>query len=226
MSVLPTVFTNIDGSKTLFRADIDETYHSRHGAIAESLHVFIKEGLHYYLENNNNKNISIIEVGFGTGLNAMLSYLETINNNLNLSYQSIETIPLPYSLVQDLQYNNYWSEVDENRFALMHQGNWDEFIEISNGFKLKKINESLLDFKTSDLFDLVYFDAFGPDKQTELWQLEVFEKLFSMMNKGAIFVTYASKGDVRRALLAAGFKVEKIAGPPRKRHMLRAIKPS
>ncbi len=226
MSVLPTVFTNIDGSKTLFRADIDETYHSRHGAIAESLHVFIKEGLHYYLENNNNKNISIIEVGFGTGLNAMLSYLETINNNLNLRYQSLETIPLPYSLVQDLQYNNYWSELDENRFALMHQGNWDEFIEISNGFKLKKINESLLDFKTSDLFDLVYFDAFGPDKQTELWQLEIFEKLFSMMNKGAIFVTYASKGDVRRALLAAGFKVEKIAGPPRKRHMLRAIKPS
>jgi len=225
MSVLPTVLTNTDGSKTLFRADLDETYHSRHGAIAESLHVFIKEGLHYYLENNKSRNISILEVGFGTGLNCMLSFLEAKDKNLSISYYSLETIPLPYSLVQDLNYNLFWGSEKEHWYKQMHDCNWNEGLALSKEFTITKIEQGLIEYAPSEKFDILFFDAFGPDKQPELWQLGIFEKLFTLMNAGGVFVTYASKGDVRRALLAAGFQVEKIAGPPRKRHMLRAIKP-
>ncbi len=224
MFALPTVFTNTDGSKTLFREDIDETYHSRHGAIAESLHVFIKEGLHYFLANQEGKNIRILEIGFGTGLNAMLSYLEAVSTTIKIEYHSLETIPLPYSLVQDLQYATHWGNNEEQQFATMHQCNWNENIQVSEQFSLKKIKQSMLNFESNELYNLIYFDAFGPDKQAELWQLEIFVKLYYMMPIGGVFVTYSSKGDVRRALQTAGFKVEKIAGPPRKRHMLRAIK--
>ncbi|OYU95140.1 MAG: SAM-dependent methyltransferase [Bacteroidetes bacterium B1(2017)] len=224
MKILPSIYHSTDGGKTLFREDLDETYHSRHGAIAESLHVFIKEGLNFYLDQNPKKELFILEIGFGTGLNAMLSLLEANAKNIGINYSSLETIPLPYSLVKQLDYQAHWGIEREINFEHIHACDWNVEQAINSNFVLTKIEQGLEDYKPNEQFDLLFFDAFAPDKQPELWELSVFEKLFNATKKGGVLVTYSSKGDVRRSLQKAGFEVEKIAGPPRKRHMLRAIK--
>lgn len=222
--MLPTIIENETGLKTLYRADLEETYHSIHGAIAESKHVFIESGLNTFIRENSKQQISILEIGFGSGLNAILSYQEILGTDKQILYSSLETVPLPYSLVEQLGYQNHWSEKLVGIYQKMHEANWNIMVEIDAQFKLNKIEEQCEDFVPKTCFDVVYFDAFAPDKQASLWTLSVFEKIYNAMNVGGILVTYSAKGDVRRAMMEAGFEVNKIAGLPPKRHMLRARK--
>ncbi|MDZ4669119.1 MAG: tRNA (5-methylaminomethyl-2-thiouridine)(34)-methyltransferase MnmD [bacterium] len=219
-----TVVENELGQKTLYRADIQETYHSIHGAIAESKHVFIEAGLKYWLNRSVKQQLSILEVGFGTGLNAMLTLLESNVQDNEVWYTALETLALPYSLIAKLEYQKELSLENEKLFSDMHLGDWEVDLPLTANFVLYKTLNPIETFLSNKTYDLIYFDAFGPDKQSELWQPEIFKKIFGLMNSGGVFVTYSAKGDVRRSLLAAGFEVTKLEGPPHKRHMLRAIK--
>ncbi|MBI9035270.1 MAG: tRNA (5-methylaminomethyl-2-thiouridine)(34)-methyltransferase MnmD [Bacteroidales bacterium] len=211
-----------DGSHSLFVPELDEHYHSTNGAIQESMHVFINAGLQCVLKHKS--VVRIFEVGFGTGLNAILSLQHSQQQMLPMNYTSIEAFPLPDTIYNEL---NYCEQIDgklQTQFLSMHQIAWGKDTTINELFHLKKINGSFLDYQLSDEFDLIYFDAFGPDKQAELWTQEVFDKCFAMLSANGVLVTYSAKGAVRRSLKAAGFEVERIPGPPGKREMLRAIK--
>jgi tRNA U34 5-methylaminomethyl-2-thiouridine-forming methyltransferase MnmC len=217
------LLTTSDGSQTILNEALGSTYHSRHGALTESEHVFIHAGLRRKLTAEPN-SISILEMGFGTGLNALLTYRAGTKANIPIHYEALELFPVPkevwqhYMLPSEL---NALREVFEN----MHHAVWNDSVMLTNAFALTKHHVSLLNFHPNIRFDLVYYDAFEPETQPELWTKEVFERLFSWLNPGGILTTYCCKGDVRRAMLAAGFLVEKLPGPPRKREMIRATRP-
>ncbi len=219
------ILTN-DGSHSISIPEMNVTYHSVHGAIQESMHVFIEAGL----KNSGLLDLigvhTILEVGFGTGLNALLSLLEADKYKNRLYYTAIELFPLDEKAIHQL---NYCSQLDQpqyqQRFEKMHQCGWEEMYEITEFFRLTKLKTNLVDFNwKEEQFNIVYFDSFAPASQPELWTKEIFEKLYHAMTPGGILVTYCSKGDVRRAMQSAGFTVEKIPGPPGKREMLRAGK--
>ena len=213
------VIKTSDGSQTLYLKDKDETYHSRHGAIQESRHVFIEAGLKPLIESGK-KEIRILEVGFGTGLNALLTFLEAEKYRIPLRYTSLEAFPVSDEIVSQLDYGSTLNSNDF--FQKMHALSWNEDHSLSEFFSLKKIQSKLEDFNTDEKFDLIYFDAFAPRVQPELWTEEIFRKMYELTGSGGVLVTYCSKGDVRRAMIAAGFQVEKLPGPPGKREMLRA----
>jgi tRNA U34 5-methylaminomethyl-2-thiouridine-forming methyltransferase MnmC len=217
------LYTTNDQSHTLYNSELDETYHSRNGALEESLYVFLKQGFEQAALSK--KTIRVLEVGFGTGLNAILTLQAAEASRVNCAYYSLETFPLPTELVQQLNYNQFISEQHLPHFQTMHTCAWNEWQNITPNFALCKAQQSIHTFKTDLRFDVVYFDAFGPDKQPDMWTKTVFENLFEHLNHQGIFVTYSAKGEVRRTLKAIGFDVELLPGPPRKRHMLRAIKP-
>lgn len=209
-----------DGSTTLYRVDLDEHYHSIHGAIQESEHVYIDAGLRAV----HNSSIHVLEVGFGTGLNALLTLLR--KGDSHICYHSIEKYPLPGHLIDTINYPSCFSSTDAlNFFQLMHLAPWNVETAIAKGFLLTKLHVDLLDFRAENCYDLVYFDAFAPEKQPELWSRSVFEMLYAAMRKGGVLTTYCAKGSVRRTMMAAGFLVERLPGPPRKIHILRAVKP-
>lgn len=220
----PNVISNPAGQKTLFLAELNETYHSIYGAYAESKHVFIAAGLHHFWDHYQPNNTAILEIGFGTGLNAMLSLLEAEERSLAITYHSFETLPLPYSLVQELDYHKHWDEQSENFFMKMHECDWDKPAQISNFYTLQKINKSILNTAVENQYHLIFFDAFAPNKQAEMWSEVIFKTMYQSLHPGGILVTYTAKGEVRRTLSAIGFEVERIEGPPGKRHMLRAYK--
>jgi|SRR5690606_17067928 len=219
-----------DGSATIYLSDWNESYHSRHGAIQEAYHVFIQNGLDSFKEP---AQLSILEIGFGTGLNAFITLLESTNRNLNINYTGIEKYPVSAEEAQKLNYPKILNErnpqfsVDELEkyyFDLMNSS-WGNEISMNSEFNLTKIQADFLDFNyPANQFDLIYFDAFGARVQPELWTEVLFEKLFSSLKNGGIFTTYSAKGSVRRALIEVGFKVEKRPGPPGKREMLVAKK--
>ena len=208
-----------DNSKTLYHSELKEHYHSTHGAYQESVHVYIKSGLDLFKDK---KQISVFEMGFGTGLNVLLAWKFAQENHIQIDLTSIELYPLPEEIWSGLDY--YQSEEEANVFNELHSSRWEEQKEITSNFCLTKVKTSLLGFETNRKFDVIFFDAFGPDKQPDLWVIPVFEKLFSMMNSNGILVTYSAKGQVRRNMQAAGFTVERIPGPPGKREMLRATR--
>lgn len=212
-----------DGSHSLYSKDKDETYHSKHGAIQESRHVFIDAGLNHVIESGLTE-IKILEVGFGTGLNALLTLLEAEKANLKIDYTTIEAFPLKTEITSQL---NYGAELKAAlQFEQIHASPWVEAVRISSNFTLTKVPGTLQKFRSGFKFDLIYFDAFAPGVQPELWTEDIFRKVYDAMAVGAVLVTYCSKGDVRRAMVAAGFAVEKLPGPPGKREMLRARKPA
>jgi len=210
-----------DGSHSIFVPELNEHYHSTFGAIRESDIVFIENGLKEILKSK--KNIRIFEMGFGTGLNAYLTLLHSLKLPVIIQYTALEAFPLDMETVQKL---NYAEELEnashENNFLNLHASSWEQPVSLSNSFQLLKQNVSLLDFYAENKFDLIYFDAFAPDVQPELWTEEIFDKLYKMMNPGGILVTYCCKGIVKRNMKAAGFDIEKLPGPPGKREVLRA----
>jgi tRNA U34 5-methylaminomethyl-2-thiouridine-forming methyltransferase MnmC len=202
-----------DGSTTLYLEELDETYHSRHGAIQEAMHVFIKNGL----EKSDKNPVRIFEMGFGTGLNAFLTYIK--EKHRSVYYTGIEKYPVPDSILEEVK---YWEEVDASKeeFLQLHESDWGEFKKISDSFHLRKLEDDLSTFSLKEEFDLIYYDAFGPRAQDEMWQKEVLEKVVNLMAPEAIFVTYCAKGQVRRDLQELGLDMERVPGPPGKREML------
>ena len=216
-----SIITTADGSQSIRIEEWDEQYHSKHGAISESYHVFIKNGL-YYLGQDR---ISILEMGFGTGLNAFISLLEGKKANLEIHYTAVEAFPLHSEEWKRLNYAEaLQADSFINDFQLMHSSTWEEPIRITENFHLTKLKTDMATFCANNAFDLIYFDAFGYRVQPELWTTTVFSNMFQSLKQGGILVTYAAKGSVRRAMQAVGFTVERLEGPPGKREMLRAKK--
>lgn len=212
-----------DGSHTIAIPEMKVTYHSHHGAIEESMHVYIKAGLHTLLPNPPTRNpLSILEIGFGTGLNALLSLREATTLQQHIQFTAIEPFPLSASEIAQINHGNLLS-LQEN-FLKIHQANWEQDIVINKYFSLKKINRSLSQPLNISPVNCIYFDAFSPAVQPELWTKAVFEEMYQLLVTGGILVTYCSKTVVRRAMEAAGFTVTKIPGPYGKRDIVRAGK--
>lgn len=217
------LITTSDGSHSLFNEELHETYHSVHGAIQESSHVFINQGLDYYLAKFKPESISILEVGFGTGLNTLLTIQHALTKGIRVRYTTLELFPLPEEVWSAL---NYTAIIGlQESFGIIHRSTWNVMEKILPGFELLKLHISLQDavFQPGS-YDLVYFDAFAPGKQPELWELPLLEKIEEAMNPNAVFVTYCAKGQLKRDLKTLEMSVETLAGPPGKKEMVRAHK--
>lgn len=209
-----------DGSHTLFVPSLNEHYHSVHGAIQESLHVFIEAGL----KECKKQNIAVFEVGFGTGLNALLTAKYAEEYNLSINYVSIEANPISMDLIKQL---NYAEESDKSLYHKIHEVEWETEQPMSKNFVMTKIEADFTTYdfrKWANTFDVIYFDAFAPDVQNEMWAQQLFDSMFCIASADAVLTTYCAKGEVRRRMQSAGFMVERIPGPPGKREMLRARK--
>lgn len=216
------IITTADGSKTIQIKEWDEQYHSKHGAIQEAYHVFIKHGLQLF----EHTKVNILEIGFGTGLNALITLKESTDKGLDIFYKGVEAYPISNEELQQLNYVSAL-EVDsfETHFLLMHDSEWGKKIEITPSFQLLKDKGDFKEIDEDNLFNLIYFDAFGARVQPELWMVPIFEKMFKALKSKGYLVTYSAKGSVRRAMQEIGFLVERLPGPPGKREMLRAQKP-
>lgn len=209
------IFLTGDGSSSIQIPSQNVTYHSRHGAITESMHVFIDAGLSYWHERwPKEETCHIFEMGFGTGLNALLTLQEAKKLQRKVIYTAIELYPLEKEIIDQLNYS----------YPALHACEWEKEIQLTPFFSIEKIKASLFDFSISRPFNLIYYDAFAPSAQPELWTKAIFEKIYKMLLPGGMLVTYCSKGDVQRAMKAAGLIVEKVPGPPGKREMIRAEK--
>lgn len=212
-----------DGSHTLFVPELDEHYHSTRGAIQESLHVYIEAGL----RRCDKQVVELLEIGFGTGLNAFLTLLETEKTGTKVNYTAVERYPIGVADIEKLNYAKLLAPSKKNLFMQLHGARWDEWMEITPNFRLKKLQkdvEKLDELQPEVPYDLVYYDAFAPEKQPGMWTPEIFNRLHAHCNDGAVLTTYCAKGAVRRMLQAAGYRVERLPGPPGKREMLRATK--
>jgi tRNA U34 5-methylaminomethyl-2-thiouridine-forming methyltransferase MnmC len=217
------IITTGDGSHSLLNSALNETYHSVHGAKRESIHVFIDHGLQFFLQNNDNPIIRIFEVGFGTGLNALLTASFARTHQKEIHYTSIESFPLPENIWSALNY----SETEEEKliFQQLHLASWDESITINEFFALNKLKSTLQEISLLDnTFDVIYFDAFAPSKQPELWEFYILEKVCKALKRGGVFVTYCAKGQLKRDLKTLGLDVQTLPGPPGKKEMVRALK--
>jgi tRNA U34 5-methylaminomethyl-2-thiouridine-forming methyltransferase MnmC len=191
-------FLTLDGSKTLKSNFVGECYHSTNGAITESEHIFINLGL----KSAKGENVNILEIGYGTGLNALLTYKQNLNLDFIIFYHGIDVYPINLEIAKELSYEQILNNVDE-KFVSFYE-NWNQIIEISRSFKILKEEVSIANFDSLNAYDLVYFDAFSPESQPQMWTVGVFEKLYKLMNKGGVLVTYSSKGIVKQNLRAAG----------------------
>ena len=209
-----------DGSHTIYRKDIDETYHSRHGAVQEALHVFISKGLKEI--EKSKRPINILEVGFGTGLNALLT---CVNSTSEVNYIGLEANPLSIKVLDSLNYDATVIEDNSQEvFKNIHNSPWETLCSITSLFSIKKVETTIQNFEITQPIDLVYYDAFGPNSQAEMWDISIFEKIYKAMRPQGVFVTYCAKGQVRRDLKSVGFVMERLEGPPGKREMLRGRK--
>lgn len=215
-----------DGSATIFIPEWNEHYHSKHGALQEAYHVFIRSGLDFYRSRFPAAGeISILEIGFGTGLNALITLLETHADKTKLCYTGIEAYPVSNEELKELDYAALFSQAEaQTFFERMHQAAWEKPVEIAPGFELLKQQLFFSEIADVASYDLIYFDAFGPRVQPELWTEEIFAGMYAALKKEGVLVTYSAKGSVRRAMEAVGFRVERLPGPPGKREMLRAVK--
>ena len=210
-----------DGSTSLYIPQLDETYHSVHGALQETQHVFIKNGLQQF----DHQSISILEIGFGTGLNALATYKEHESLQLNIRYETVEAYPLSWDEASQMNFPQMLNApAFVPVFEQMHRCEWNKLITLLPSFSFKKRLQRFETINDTDTFDLIYFDAFGAQVQPELWQEAIFQQMYTALKQGGYLVTYAAKGSVRRAMQACGFTVERLPGPPMKREMLRAHK--
>jgi len=218
------VIITADGSSTIYLPEWDEHYHSKHGAIQEAYHVFIKHGFDYLLEQGY-KQMSILEIGFGTGLNALITCMESEKLNISVDYYGVEAYPISPEEIVNMNYvTELKAESKTSLFENMHQVSWEETHKITPHFTLTKQKKFFSDINDQNTCNLIYFDAFGARVQPELWTETIFQKMYDAIKLNGILVTYSAKGSVRRAMQAVGFSVEKLPGPPGKREMLRACK--
>ncbi len=208
-----------DGSPTIYVKELDETYHSRYGSVQESLHVFIREGLEPFRAHSS---LNILEIGMGTGLNLLLTAL--LQKELRIHYDTLEPYPLQEPEWSALHYSVDGSKAERELYKMIHRAPWEAAFRLQKGLEVKKLKTSLQEFTPDKKYDLVYFDAFSPDKQPELWEERIFQKLFNCMNSGARLTTYSSKGQVRRNMQSAGFRVNRVRGPKGKLEMLVAVR--
>lgn len=210
-----------DGSTTIHIEEWDECYHSRFGAIQEAQHVFIKKGLSLF----ENKSVSILEIGFGTGLNAFITFLEYPKFNQKVNYVGVEAFPVS---IEEASSMNYVAELNAEKdrfiFEKLHQCNWEEPNDLNEDFVFTKRKQFFADIDDIQKFDLIYFDAFGYDVQPELWSVVIFKKMYEALKVNSVLVTYAARGIIKRNMIEAGFTVEKHEGAPGKREMFRARK--
>ena len=212
-----------DGSHSIFVPELNEHYHSTHGAINEAVHVFIQNGL---LFKSDLPEINILEIGFGTGLNALLTYLKAEELQQKVDYTTLENNPVSTSLIGQLNYTTQLqlNSLQKNIYAQMHDCVWEKSIDLSPFYSFKKLPISLVNSTFNNYFDVIYFDAFAPEKQPEMWTDSVFQKMYNALLPQGTLVTYCAKGVVKRTLKSIGFHVESLPGPPGKREMIRAIK--
>lgn len=215
------IIQTLDGSTTIHIKEWNESYHSKHGAIQEAQHVFIKNGLSLF----ENKNVSILEIGFGTGLNAFITYIESKKLSQKINYTGVEAYPISS---EELLSMNYIDELRANHysgvFEQMHESEWEIAKELDADYVLTKRKQFFQDIDDVEKYDLIYFDAFGYRVQPELWSTDIFRKMFSSLKENGVLVTYAARGVVKRSMIEVGFVVEKLTGPPGKREMFRATK--
>jgi tRNA U34 5-methylaminomethyl-2-thiouridine-forming methyltransferase MnmC len=209
-----------DGSHTIYVPELNEHYHSIHGAVQESAFIYINNGFDVCLSNP----LNVFEVGFGTGLNALLTAIRSLSGKREINYTSIEKYPVEQALLNSLNHYLFTGKEGKEIFESIHSSTWNKKVNICKNFNLKKINGDFTTENLSEKFDLIYFDAFGPDKQPEMWTKELFTAIASITNKEGIFVTYSAKGEVKRNLKACGFDVTLLPGPPGKRQIIRAVK--
>jgi len=215
------IIVTSDGSTSIHLPDWEESYHSKHGAIQEAKHVFIKNGLSLF----KGQSVSILEIGFGTGLNAFITFLESQLLNQKVDYVGVEGFPISSQEVLQMNYVNQLNATDFKAvFELFHLCKWEENVTISNHFRLTKRNQLFNEIDDINQFDLIYFDAFGFRVQPELWSVEIFTRMYTSLKSGGILVTYACRGPIKRAMIETGFQIEKLTGPPGKREMLRGRK--
>lgn len=214
-----------DGSHTLHVPEIDECYHSTHGALQESTHIFINAGLKEFCKDSlsEGNQLKVLEIGFGTGLNAYLTLLEAERLKIKMHYTTLELYPLTVDDVVQLNYPEILHG-ERSLFEKIHLLPWNETCEVSSYFSLHKVDVDFVKYELSGLYDVIYFDAFSPEKQPEMWLESGFRKIFEQSNNGAVLTTYCAKGVVRRAMQSAGFVVERLPGPPGKREILRGRK--
>jgi tRNA U34 5-methylaminomethyl-2-thiouridine-forming methyltransferase MnmC len=218
-----SIITTSDGSHSLMNTDLQETYHSVHGAIQESKHVFISAGLNFWTKQSPGKKIRILEMGFGTGLNAFLTLVESKRLNLPVYFESWEMFPVDISLARQLNYGDTLGSPET--FLKLHEIEWDEPSPITADFTLVKRKGDIQQGSWPEQsFDLVYYDAFAPSKQPYLWSGEVLKKISDVLAPGGVWVTYCAKGQVKRDLRSFGLKVETLPGAPGKKEMIRALR--
>lgn len=219
------IITTGDGSTTIHLPEWNEQYHSRHGAIQEAQHVFIEMGLKKLLERDF-KQISILEIGFGTALNALVTWKYLNELSYKVNYTGVEAYPVGPEEAEKLNFAEALKEKGAPEvYRKLHKAPWEEQVSLTSSFTLLKQKKYFREIVDVEEHDLIYFDAFGARVQPELWTVEIFQKMFTALKQEGILVTYAAKGSVRRAMQEVGFRVEKLPGPPGKREMLRAVKP-
>ena len=226
------IIITADGSSTIHIPEWDEQYHSKHGAIQEAYHVFIKHGLHHFISSEGVSEsdktvseVSILEIGFGTGLNTFITLLETEKLKSNIDYTGVEGYPVLADEINALNYTQTLNAGNRAKlFKTIHNVSWEEKHQICDGFTLIKRKQFFSEIDDTEAYNIIYFDAFGARVQPELWTESVFKIMYKALKTKGILVTYSAKGSVRRAMQAAGFTVERLPGPPGKREMLRACK--
>lgn len=216
------IITTEDGSHSLFDEELNETYHSTRGARGESLHVFIKEGLDYFLSHTESAEVRIFEVGLGTGLNAFLTAQFAENHSQKIHFSSLEPFPIVKEIYEQLNFHE--SPEEKKLLQDIHQKNWESTVEITHFFQLHKTTSRLEDFVSDQQFHLIYFDAFAPSKQPEVWSLDNLKKCYDLLENDGILTTYCAQGQFKRNLVEAGFQVETLQGAMGKKEMVRALK--
>lgn len=218
--------TTADGSQSIADGRTGETFHSINGAVTESQLVFISNGLEFFRAQSSLQQIDVLEIGFGTGLNAWLSLLKATDWKQQIAYTALEAFPLDIALAEKLNYfESAEMQYDKKDFLALHLSEWEKPVQLTEFFQLTKLQQDLRDFSVKDSsFDVIYFDAFSPNVQPELWTEEIFSKLYLSLKSGGVLVTYSARGDVKNALRSVGFIVKRLPGPPGKRHVIRALK--